>query len=502
MSWAPTILLAFANDAGAPLRELAAEQDELQAAFQQAKRDGKCEVVALAAATPQKLIKAFQEHPGQVRIFHYGGHSSQDAIFLKSAYRQNEGLKADNLAEFLALQEELELVFLNGCLSLGQARKYHESGIKAVIATNQKVGDEAARQFAQLFYRELAAGADIEMAFQRAEKGFKVLRQGRWRDEVFIFERQEAKDEFPWELFPPKPAPWRLPLVAKRLTRIPAISLEKDFLGREADMQRLKGTLDNASRVVLINGLGGVGKTSLAAAYVQQYGDKYGHLAWVNRGDGLIGAVALDEYLADTLGMPFEQDEKLESRFRRILRKLQQLPGRNLLVADNAQEQIAQKEIYEQLPGPPNWKVLLTSRLSLGGFDEMRLEALAPEGARALFRAYCQGPYSEEDLEALLQEIGYHTLTTESMRLPPLIFSPASRVKRWPIYRTTSPKLTARWDSIRNRWIFTWAPWRPGNPCSTLATQASGILTTTPPTLITTSGRRAWRQNIRQRRRR
>lgn len=408
-----TTLLAFANDADTPLRELAAEQDEIQAAFQQAKRDGKCEVVALADATPEKLIQAFQDNAGRIRIFHYGGHSNQDAIFLRGPYRQNEGVKTDNLAEFLALQEGLELVFLNGCLSLEQARKYHESGVKAVVATNRKVGDEAARRFAQLFYRELAAGADIEMAFKRAEKGFKVLHQGRWRDEVFIFEGQEARDEFPWELFPPKPALWRLPLVAKRLTRIPTIGLEKEFLGREADMQRLKETLDKASRVVLMSGLGGVGKTSLAAAYVQQFGDKYDHLAWVNRGDGLIGAVALDEYLSDTLGIPFEEDEKLEARFRRILRKLQQLPGRNLLVADNAQEQIAQKEIYEQLPGPPNWKVLLTSRLSLGGFEEMRLETLAPEAARALFRAYYQGPCSEKELEGLLQEIGYHTLTTE-----------------------------------------------------------------------------------------
>ena len=86
-------------------------------------------------------------------------------------------------------------------------------------------------------------------------------------------------------------------------------------------------------------------------------------------------------YLADTFGMPFDKYEKLKARFRRILRKLQQLPGHNLLVIDNAQEQVAQKEVYEHLPGPPNWNVLLTSRLSLGGFEQMRLETLAPAAA-------------------------------------------------------------------------------------------------------------------------
>ena len=69
--------------------------------------------------------------------------------------------------------------------------------MKTVIATNQKVGDEAARQFAQLFYRELAAGADIEMAFKRAKKGFKIQHQDRWRDEVFIFEKQ-VFSRYPW----------------------------------------------------------------------------------------------------------------------------------------------------------------------------------------------------------------------------------------------------------------------------------------------------------------
>lgn len=405
----PTILLAFANDADAPLRELAAEQDELKAAFQQAKRDGKCELVTLATATADKLIRAFQDYRGRIRILHYGGHSAADAIFLKGPYKKQKEVHADNLAQFLALQKGLELVFLNSCLSLPQARQYHEAGVKAVLATNQQIGDAAARRFAKLFYTSLATGASIPEAYQEAAAAFQLEGDSLFRGVGF----EDTEGGFPWQLFPEEPAPWRLPMVAKHLTRIPTIGMEREFLGREADMQRLKETLDNASKVVLMNGLGGVGKTSLAMAYMQQYGDKYDHLAWINRGDGLIETVALNEYLADTLGMPLDKYAKLKARFRHILRKLQQLPGHNLLVIDNAQEQVAEKEIYDLLPGPPNWKVLLTSRLSLNGFEQMRLEPLAPEAARALFQAHYQGAYSEEDLEALLQEIGYHTLTTE-----------------------------------------------------------------------------------------
>ncbi len=92
---------------------------------------------------------------------------------------------------------------------------------------------------------------------------------------------------------------------------------------------------------------------------------------------------------------------------------MQQLPGRNLLVIDNAQEQVAQKEVYEQLPGLPHWRVLLTTRLSLGGFDQMRLDTLDPEAARALFRTHYTGSYTAEELDNFLEEIGYHTLSIE-----------------------------------------------------------------------------------------
>ncbi len=103
--------------------------------------------------------------------------------------------------------------------------------------------------------------------------------------------------------------------------------------------------------MILINGLGGIGKTVLATAYVQLYGDSYDHLAWINRGEDLIASIAFNEDLAETLKFPMQKEEEMEERFRTILRKLHHLPGNNLLVIDNAQEQVAQKDVYDHLPG-------------------------------------------------------------------------------------------------------------------------------------------------------
>jgi hypothetical protein len=298
----PVILLAFANDAEAPLRELAIEQDELSEAFEQARRDGKCRLVSLAAATPEKIISVFQQHRGQVRIFHYGGHSDSESLLLRKDFPGQGKTRGADLAEFLGVQEKLELVFINGCLSLGQAAAYHQRSAKAVIATDRTIGDKAAREFARFFYQGLAGGATISEAFRSAEAGYKAKHGDTPRD----LELRGDETTSAWQLFPEGPHDWRLPLVSKNLTRIPSIDLEKECLGREKDMERLKDTLEKTSKVVLMNGLGGIGKTVLANAYVQQYGDEYDHLAWINRGENLIESIALNEYLVDTMDLPFE----------------------------------------------------------------------------------------------------------------------------------------------------------------------------------------------------
>lgn len=200
---------------------------------------------------------------------------------------------------------------------------------------------------------------------------------------------------------------------SRHLTRIPSISLENDFLGRMEELSQLRNKLESTSRLVLMNGLGGIGKTTLATAYIHKYGSCYDHLVWIDRGEDLISSVALNAELAHHLNFPIEKEEELEIRFRQILRKLHALSGNNLFIIDNAQEQVAQKTIYEALPGSPHWKVLLTSRLKLNGFDCFPLQTLSLTDSKTLFKKYFKGDFSDDDLEGLLKGIGFHTLTVE-----------------------------------------------------------------------------------------
>ncbi|MCO6477858.1 MAG: hypothetical protein J5I94_14605, partial [Phaeodactylibacter sp.] len=105
----PIFLFAFANDDGRSLRQLDEEQKALRKIFLQAEKEGACEVRILVAATEQDVAEAFQEYWGRVRIFHYGGHSDEKELFFRSNNKQSA--EASSLADFLALQEGLELVF-------------------------------------------------------------------------------------------------------------------------------------------------------------------------------------------------------------------------------------------------------------------------------------------------------------------------------------------------------------------------------------------------------
>lgn len=182
--------------------------------------------------------------------------------------------------------------------------------------------------------------------------------------------------------------------------------------------------LEKSPKVVVVNGLGGIGKTTLAKAWFQSVLPGYAHFLWIELAGNddrpgqysasFVETVAWHPTLAANLqlGEP-GPNEPPEARFQVIMNALRQLEGPNLLVVDNAGDEMASDAIRAQLPLPPEWRVLLTSRNRLNGYDPMPLDRLSPESAAALFRKYYNGDCPDETLETLLKEVDYHTLTVE-----------------------------------------------------------------------------------------
>lgn len=60
------------------------------------------------------------------------------------------------------------------------------------------------------------------------------------------------------------------------LTTLPFIA-KSEVVGREADLGKVNQLLQTSDRVLLVNGIGGVGKTTLAKYYMNQFKKKSNH---------------------------------------------------------------------------------------------------------------------------------------------------------------------------------------------------------------------------------
>ncbi|MET3129409.1 tetratricopeptide (TPR) repeat protein [Arcicella rosea] len=192
---------------------------------------------------------------------------------------------------------------------------------------------------------------------------------------------------------------------------MPKLNL-KDVIGREEEIADLHQSLFEHKQVVLVNGLGGIGKTTLSQAYLTKYAEQYQHLAWISvSGSSLesdfINAVLLDK----TFGIKTEGKE-LTDIFHELLYDLKALNTQpNLLILDNADAILS--DFYNKLPQQPNWHVLVTSREQIEGFESKAIGFLKPDKALLLFQKHCTRITDVKAIEKLLQTIDYHTLTIE-----------------------------------------------------------------------------------------
>ena len=212
--------------------------------------------------------------------------------------------------------------------------------------------------------------------------------------------------------------------IPKALTPLPLANQGTDtksfFVGREEELASIQELLADHKTVLLLNGIGGIGKTTLARQYMMEQYEDYDHIAWISvLGDGegegyqtAAQAFANEVDLYESLKIPFDPEASKIERRKKILPALRKLEGKNLLIIDNAGSSV--EEIKKELPTPPNWQVLLTSRQQLNGFTIKKVDELSPEEAKKLFLLhYPAGKDQLKDIESLCAYIGYHTLTIE-----------------------------------------------------------------------------------------
>lgn len=199
----------------------------------------------------------------------------------------------------------------------------------------------------------------------------------------------------------------------------PGATVPADFIGRGRELSEIHERLHTGGNALaLVNAEGGMGKTTLAAAYWKRYSSEYQHLAWIFCKKGIIAAMRSD--LPEPLGLREKMNEvadDVEKQIRLIVTSMANLPQNSLLVLDDANDP-EHIQGFEQYCAGLGWHVLITSRCSGVLTDpgaEYPIRSLPPDEAKRLFRSH----YDEKttDFEALLDRflhaVGYNTLCIE-----------------------------------------------------------------------------------------
>ena len=217
----------------------------------------------------------------------------------------------------------------------------------------------------------------------------------------------------------------RFPGGMPRVWKVPARN--PNFTGRGEEMAAVAAGLAAGPRVTVqsMHGLGGVGKTQLAAEYAYAHAGDYDLVWWVTADEP---ALIADQFAALAAGIGLEPDPDPDVVRAQVHQGLREA-GHWLLIFDNAD---AVEGIREWLPGgplPPGVRghVIITTRR--GGFSSvgtvLDLDVIGTEDAVALLRTRVPGldqhtgQLIAEELECLPLALEQAAAYLDQTQLPP-----------------------------------------------------------------------------------
>jgi TIR domain/Tetratricopeptide repeat/NB-ARC domain len=189
------------------------------------------------------------------------------------------------------------------------------------------------------------------------------------------------------------------------------------FTGRAEQLDKLDAILMHEKPAAVtqtvgraaVQGMGGVGKTSLAIEYAHRYRNLYAGVCWcpAETRTGLLSALA---NLAVTLGAASADEAKIEKSAKAALGRLAEQRATWLLVYDNV---TSPDEIADLLPSA-GARVLITSRFSDWGewADKVPLDVLPPEQAITFLQARA-GHSDPSGAKTLAKALGYLPLALD-----------------------------------------------------------------------------------------
>jgi tetratricopeptide (TPR) repeat protein len=185
------------------------------------------------------------------------------------------------------------------------------------------------------------------------------------------------------------------------------------FLGRDNDLENVHQIFSGEHNLLLlVNGEGGIGKTTLASRYYLKHADHYQHVGCIFAEKSLEDALLS---LAPDLDLKFENETR-EERLQLLFDALHQLNKPSLLIIDNANEYDQLETLYRLLHTLDNFHLLISTRITeCNQAKTYKIEPLSDKDAKALFVQYYPKHKTTDDqlLTELLAAIGKNTLVIE-----------------------------------------------------------------------------------------
>jgi len=197
--------------------------------------------------------------------------------------------------------------------------------------------------------------------------------------------------------------------IPKKLTPQTGLANDIDFVGRKEELQKVDELLNQNSMLLLLNGIGGIGKSTLASYYLNQHKDNFDYYGFVQVNEDI--KLSLASAFGTSLDL---KSEKIDDLFAEIMNKLQNLEGKKLLIIDDVKEMDNQLDEMNTLMTLKNsgFQILFTSRETKEYIPQYFLDIMSIEDARELFLKHY--PTNEMDkVDKILEYLDYHTLFIE-----------------------------------------------------------------------------------------
>ena len=335
------VAIASPETAEAELLDYEAELARIVAAVEPARRRGQggAYVRVLNEGSLAAIHEALSQDPEGFHVLHLSCHARPGELLLETAGGQPDLVSARRLLEEgVPAGADLPMVVLSGCstgLAARQERLHPGAAAPTPLADPDgprlKQDDRGEAVLASFAADLVAAGVPVVLAMQApvtdryatalSAEFYRRLATGATPDPLLALAEARRAAERDRQALPPGsplrgPAEWATPALTTRALRLPLFNQREppgpvqppqapvlaegvvvrevgDFVGRRAEMRQARRVLGGAKAGLVLHGIGGVGKSTLAAEVLRSLGADAGLV--VSRA----GPVAVDDVLGE-----------------------------------------------------------------------------------------------------------------------------------------------------------------------------------------------------------